>query len=56
MPRKPPARRDNPEQSERFIGAAREAGASEDEAVFKENLRRLAKAKPGEKAKIPPSD
>lgn len=33
-------------QRERFIEAAREAGASEDEAVFDENPRRLAKAKP----------
>jgi hypothetical protein len=28
-------------QSQRFIEAAREAGASEDEAVFNENLKRL---------------
>jgi hypothetical protein len=35
-------------QRQRFIDAAREAGASEDEAVFRENLRRLAKAKPKE--------
>jgi hypothetical protein len=34
-------------QSNRFIEAAREAGASEDEAVFRENLKRLVKAKPG---------
>lgn len=33
-------------QRQRFIDAAREAGASEDEAVFRENLKRLAKAKP----------
>jgi hypothetical protein len=33
-------------QRQRFIDAAREAGASEDEAVFNENLKRLAKAKP----------
>jgi hypothetical protein len=31
---------------ERFIEAAREAGASEDEAVFKQNLKRVATAKP----------
>lgn len=30
-------------QSQRFIEAAREAGASEDEAVFDEALRRLVK-------------
>jgi hypothetical protein len=33
-------------QSNRFIEAAREAGASEDEAVFDETLKRVAKAKP----------
>jgi hypothetical protein len=33
-------------QSQRFIDAAREAGASEDEAVFDENLKRIAKVKP----------
>jgi hypothetical protein len=33
-------------QSQRFIEAAREAGASEDEAVFDENLKRVAKPKP----------
>jgi hypothetical protein len=33
-------------QRQRFIDAAREAGASEDEAVFRENLKRIAKAKP----------
>ena len=37
-------------QSRRFIEAAREAGASEDEAVFDENLKRLATAKPKPKA------
>jgi hypothetical protein len=36
----------NPKQSQRFIEAAREAGASEDEAVFDETLKRIAKAKP----------
>lgn len=35
-------------QRQRFIDAAREAGASEDEAVFRENLKRLATAKPKE--------
>jgi hypothetical protein len=35
-------------QSRRFIDAAREAGASEDEAVFRENLKRLAQHKPKE--------
>lgn len=32
-------------QSQRFIEAARKAGASEDEAVFDETLKRIAKAK-----------
>jgi hypothetical protein len=36
----------DPKQRQRFIEAAREAGASEDEAVFRENLKRIAKAKP----------
>lgn len=35
-------------QRQRFIDAAREAGASEDEAVFDENLKRLAQHKPKE--------
>jgi hypothetical protein len=33
-------------QSERFIEAARKAGCSEDEAVFDENLRKIARHKP----------
>jgi hypothetical protein len=33
-------------ERQRFIEAAREAGASEDEAVFRENLKQLASAKP----------
>ena len=33
-------------QGERFIEAAREAECSEDEAVFDETLRRVARAKP----------
>lgn len=35
-----------PTQSQRFIDAAREAECSEDEAVFDETLKRIAKAKP----------
>ena len=35
-------------QRQRFIEAAREVGASEDEAVFRENLKRLAQHKPKE--------
>ena len=34
------------DQQKRFIEAAREAGCSEDEAVFDENLKRIAKAGP----------
>jgi len=37
---------DNKAQSERFIAAAREAGCSEDEAVFDENLKKIARHKP----------
>ena len=33
-------------QSERFIKAAREAGCSEDESVFDENLQKIARHKP----------
>jgi hypothetical protein len=36
-------------QRQRFIESAREAGASEDEAVFRENLKRLAQHKPDAK-------
>ena len=39
------------EQSARFIEAAREAGASEDEAVFDETVRRLATANPQKSGK-----
>jgi hypothetical protein len=35
-------------QRQRFIDAARQAGASEDEAVFDANLKRLAQHKPKE--------
>jgi hypothetical protein len=34
------------EQSQRFIKAAREAGCSEDEAVFDETLKKIARHKP----------
>lgn len=44
MAKKP--KRDNPAQSERFIKAARELGADEDDAVFVEKLKKVAKAKP----------
>lgn len=35
------------EQRRRFIEAAREAGASEDEAAFDDALKKIAKAKAG---------
>jgi|GEM_PF-6842709 len=38
-------------QANRFIKAAREAGCSEDEAEIRENMRRIASAKPGAPAK-----
>jgi len=37
---------DSKAQSRRFIEAAREAGCSEDEAVFDENLKKIARHKP----------
>jgi hypothetical protein len=43
------AGKSDPAQSKRFIEAAREAGCSEDEAVFDENLKRIAKAGPQHK-------
>ena len=33
-------------QAKRFIDAAREAGCSEDEAEIRENMKRIATAKP----------
>jgi hypothetical protein len=45
-----PARKtpkDDPDQHRRFIEAAREAEYSEDEAVFDEGLKRIAKVKAG---------
>lgn len=46
MPRKPNSPRDDPEQSKRFIEAARKVDASEDEADFDKALKRVAKPKP----------
>jgi hypothetical protein len=43
------------DQRERFIKAAREAGCSEDEAVFDENLKRIASAKPTPLKSLPKS-
>ena len=52
---KPKINRSDPAQSERFIAAAREAGCSEDEAVFDENLKKIARHKtPVTPAKAPP--
>jgi hypothetical protein len=39
------------DQAKRFIEAAREAGCSEDEAEIRENMKRIAKAKPAPKGK-----
>jgi hypothetical protein len=36
----------NPDQRAAFIEAARKAGCSEDEAVFDENLKKIARHKP----------
>lgn len=46
---KPTTKRTVRAQGRRFIEAAREHGASEDEAVFDENLKQIAQAKPSEK-------
>jgi hypothetical protein len=44
MPKRSPSKVDK-QQRDRFIKAAREAGASEDEREFDESLRRIATAK-----------
>jgi hypothetical protein len=46
MNRPTPKVRKRSDQSRRFIKAAREARCSEDEAVFDEELKWIAKAKP----------
>ena len=43
MSKPPVAGKAQSEQSKRFIEAAREAGASEDERVFDENLKRIVR-------------
>jgi len=48
---KPKPRKSNATQRQRFIKAAREAGASEDLREFEENLKRIAKVKPRNEAK-----
>ena len=45
MPRKKTSQDEGQTQSDRFIEAARAAGASEDEAVFDANLKKIVKAK-----------
>lgn len=40
---------DKPSQSDKFKEAARELEADEDEARWEERLKKVAKAKPGEK-------
>lgn len=44
------------DQTKRFIEAAREAECSEDEAVFDETLRRIAKVKPEAKPPKKPAE
>jgi hypothetical protein len=51
---KPKINRSDPAQSERFIEAARKAGCSEDEAVFDENLKKIARHKPPAASAPPP--
>jgi len=48
MPKSAHRKIEDKAQRQRFIEAAREAGASEDEAVFDEALKRLAQHKPKE--------
>jgi hypothetical protein len=43
-------------QRQRFIEAAREAEAGEDEAVFDENLKRITKAKPNRRGRTSRED
>ncbi len=46
MPRARKGPNDQISQSKAFIEAARKAGCSEDEAVFDENLKKIARHKP----------
>lgn len=43
---KQPKEKDNRTQRQKFIDAVREHGASEDDAVFEDALRRVAKTPP----------
>jgi hypothetical protein len=47
------AKRDDPAQSLRFIGAARELGTDNDPERFKETVRKMAKAPPAKHAPHP---
>ncbi len=51
-PSKASKARSDKNQRERFIKTARERGASDDEAVFDENLKKIAKAKAKETEKM----
>ena len=57
MPRKPPAKPDNPEQFKRFLEMARELGAEEgDEGTFGRVLEKVARSdlpKPTPKTRRP---
>jgi hypothetical protein len=48
-----PPRTDDPDQSQRFIEAARELGCDEDEDAFKTRLKRLAETKPAPLKSLP---
>jgi hypothetical protein len=54
MPRARKSITDQTAQSKAFIEAARKAGCSEDEAVFDENLKKIARHKPPAVAPAPP--
>jgi hypothetical protein len=47
MPRKPKPPPDDPEQSKRFIEAAREIGADESPEAFEEVFRKVVRPKKG---------
>lgn len=46
MPRKPKPKWDDPEESERFLAAAKAAEASEDAHEFERALKRVTKGAP----------
>jgi hypothetical protein len=46
MPRKPKPKWDDPEQSKRFLEAAKAAGASDDPKDFDRALKKIAPKKP----------